>query len=182
MELRAEPYTLRLRPDIQDSEQPLRSHLNMNQCNGVLFNVLAFKNMANKVEYDAVLWKDDSILFIEYKNSLNMYKNLQAKNVQKKKGYARNVAKAFGFRTYDFIIVVHGLERGAEKEKGNALVISLEELSSYTPKGESTIEELDYIEKLLGKYERQENPVEFTRDLALKELKILRDLIEQGNR
>ena len=85
MELRAEPYTLRMRPDIQESEQPLRENLNIKWCNGVLFNVLAFKNMANNVEYDAVLWNDEGILFIEYKNSMSMYKSMQGKLAQQKK-------------------------------------------------------------------------------------------------
>lgn len=180
MEFRAEPYTLRMRPDIQESEKALRSHLNLGWCSTVLFNVMAFKNMANKVEYDAVLWNNDSILFIEYKNSVGMYKNLAAKRAQQIKDYARNVARAFGFRKYNFIIAVNGLEQGTEK--GTAKVLPLDELQSYTPEFESAIEELDYINKVLSKYEKQENPVEFNREIVLKELKVLRDKIEQVNK
>jgi len=69
MEFKVEPYTLRLRPDVQMSELALRSNLNLKWCGGVLFNVNAFKNMANKVEFDAILWNDEAMLFIEYKDS-----------------------------------------------------------------------------------------------------------------
>ncbi len=173
MELKAEPYTLRMRPDIQASEQPLRNSLRLDWCNGVLFNVLAFKNMANKVEYDAVLWNDEAILFIEYKNSMSMYKNMQAKMANKKKGYARNIARAFGFLRYNFIIVVNGIKHKAEK--GTAMVIPLAELRDFNPEFESSIEELDYLDKLLNKYEHSH---ELKREVVLKELRILRDKIE----
>lgn len=180
MELRAEPYTLRMRPDIQESEQPLRSHLNIKWCNGVLFNVLAFKNMANNVEYDAVIWNDEGILFIEYKNSLSMYKYMQGKTAQQKKGYAKNVARAFGFSHYKFIIVVNGLEERAEK--GTSEVIPLEEMSDFVPAFDSAIEELDYVNKLFSKYNREDNPIEPERELITKELAVLKDKIEQVNR
>ncbi len=180
MELKAEPYTLKLRPDVQSSELAMRSNLNLQWCSGVLFNVLAFKNMANKVEFDAILWSNEAMLFIEYKDSITMYKNLEAKRAQQIKGIARNIARAFGFQRYNFIIVVNGIEQRAEK--GTAIVIPLNELTSYTPAFESAIEELDYVDWLLSKYDRKDNPVEFTRELALKELKTLRDKIEQVNR
>ncbi len=177
MELKAEPYTLRLRPDVQKSELAMRSNLNLQWCGGVLFNVLAFKNMANKLEFDAILWNNEAVLFIEYKDSLSMYKNLEAKRAQQIKDYSKNIARAFGFRKYNFIIVVNGLEQ--RTEKGTADAIPLNELASYVPEFESALEELDYINWLLSKYDRQENQVEFTKELAIKELKILRDKIEQ---
>lgn len=180
MELKAEPYTLKLRPDVQSSEQAMRSNLNLQWCSGVLFNVLAFKNMANKVEFDAILWNDGAMLFIEYKDSITMYKNLGAKRAQQIKGIARNIARAFGFQRYNFIIAVNGIEQRAEK--GTAIVVPLNELTNYTPAFESAIEELDYVDWLLSKYDRKDNPVEFTRELALKELKTLRDKIEQVNK
>jgi hypothetical protein len=180
MELKAEPYTLKLRPDIQSSEQAMRSNLNLQWCSGVLFNVLAFKNMANKVEFDAILWSNEAMLFIEYKDSTTMYKNLEAKRAQQIKGIARNIARAFGFQKYNFIIVVNGIEQ--RTEKGTAVVIPLNELTNYTPEFESAIEELDYVDWLLSKYERKDNPVEFTKELVLKELKTLRDKIEQVNK
>ncbi len=49
------------------------------------------------------------------------------------------------------------------------------------PEFESTLDELDYVEKLLEKYNRSENPVEFSREIVLNELKIMRDKIEQVN-
>ena len=180
MELKAEPYTLKLRPDIQKSEYALRSNLNLKWCGGVLFNALAFKNMANKVEFDAILWNDEAMLFIEYKDSPIVYKNLEAKRAQQIKGIARNIARAFGFRKYNFIIVVNGIEQ--RTEKGTAAVIPLDELAGYTPEFESALEEFDYICWLLSKYDRKDNPVELDRDLVLKELKTLRDKIDQINK
>jgi hypothetical protein len=180
MELKAEPYTLKLRPDVQSSEQAMRSNLNLHWCSGVLFNVLAFKNMANKVEFDAILWSNEAMLFIEYKDSTTMYKNLEAKRAQQIKGIARNIARAFGFQRYNFIIVVNGIEQ--RTEKGTSIVIPLNELTNYTLEFESAIEELDYVDWLLSKYDRKDNPVEVTRELILKELKTLRDKIEQVNK
>lgn len=72
--------------------------------------------------------------------------------------------------------------KDSEKKKGKANVISLDEIINYAPEFESTLDELDYVEKLLEKYNRSENPVEFSREIVLKELKILRDKIEQVNK
>ncbi len=180
MEFKAEPYTLRLRPDVQRSELALRSNLNLKWCGGVLFNVNAFKNMANKVEFDAILWNDEVMLFIEYKDSLSAYKNLQAKRAQQIKSTARNIARAFGFQKYSFIIVVKDIEQRIEKS--TAAVIPLDELINHEPEFESTIEELDYVNWLLNKYESRENLVKFDKELILKELIILRNKIEQVNK
>ncbi|CAG1004080.1 hypothetical protein METP3_03573 [Methanosarcinales archaeon] len=183
MKLRAEPYTLELRHDMKDSEQSLRGRLNLKWCDGVLFNVIAKEN-SDKAEYDVIQWneQDKSILFIEYKNSVQAYKNLKAHEAQQNKDYARNIARAFCFLKYDFIIVVRSLEQNFEKVKGKGNVISLDELTNYLPEFESTLEELDYTDKLLDKYNRLENPVEFRRETVLKEMKILRDKIEQVNK
>ena len=51
-----------MRPDVQISELALRDNLNLKWCCGVLFNVNAFKNMANKVEFDAIIWNDKAML------------------------------------------------------------------------------------------------------------------------
>ncbi len=180
MEFKAEPYILKLRPDVQRSELALRSNLNLKWCGGVLFNVNAFKNMANKVEFDAILWNDEAMLFIEYKDSLSAYKNLQAKRAQQIKSTTRNIARAFGFQKYSFIIVVKDIKHRIEK--GTAAVIPLDELINHEPAFESTIEELDYVNWLLNKYESRENPVKFDKELILKELIILRNKIEQVNK
>jgi hypothetical protein len=181
MEFKAEPYTLRLSPNSPETEKAFREKLNFSWCNAVLFNVEAIDNRAPIAEYDAILWneKNKEILFIEYKNSISMYKSMQGKNAQQKKSYAKNVARAFGFRNYNFIIVVNGLEERAEK--GTSDVIPLEEMAGFVPKFESTIEELDYVNKLLGKYDREDNPIEPERELLIKELGILRDKIGQVN-
>jgi hypothetical protein len=183
LKLIAEPYTLELHHDIKDSEQDLRGKLNLEWCDGVLFNVTVKENN-DIAEYDVIQWneQDKSILFIEYKNSIPAYKNLKAHEAQQNKDYALNIARAFGFLKYDFIIVVKNLEQSSEKKKGKAYVISLDEITNYAPEFESTLDELDYAEKLLEKYNRSENPVEFSREIVLKELKILRDKIEQVNK
>jgi hypothetical protein len=136
--------------------------------------------MANKVEFDAILWNDEAMLFIEYKDSLSAYKNLQAKRAQQIKSTARNIARAFGFQKYSFIIVVKDIEQRIEK--GTAAVIPLDELINHEPEFESTIEELDYVNWLLNKYESRENLVKFDKELILKELIILRNKIEQVNK
>jgi len=151
LKLRAEPYTLELRHDLKDSEQSLRGKLNLEWCDGILFNVTAKENI-DKAEYDVIQWneQDKSILFIEYKNSVQAYKNLKAHEAQQNKDFA--------------------------------YVISLDEITNYAFEFESTLEELNYIDKLLEKYNRSENPVEFSREIVLNELKKLRDKIEQVNK
>jgi len=186
LKLRAEPYTLELRHDFKDTEQKLRRKLNLEWCDGALFNVIAIENTP-LCEYDTILWneKEKAILFIEYKDSIPGYKNLKAHDSQQKKDHALNIARAFGFQKYNFIIVVNGLEPNAEKVKGKAMAISLDELNNYLSEKESfesTLVELDYIDWLLSKYDRKENPVDFQKELALKELKTLRDMIEQVNK
>ena len=183
MKLRAEPYTLELRHDIKDSEQGLRGKLNLEWCDGVLFNVTVKENI-DIAEYDVIQWneQDKSILFIEYKNSVQAYKNLKAHEAQQNKDYALNIARAFGFQKYDFIIVVKNLEKSFEKKKGKSDVISLDKITDYSPEFESTLDELDYVDKLLKKYDRSENPVEFSREIVINELKKLRDKIEQVNK
>lgn len=183
IKLKAEPYTLRLRPDVQESETMLRKSLNLEWCTGVFFNVLTFKNMSNKIEYDAILWNSEAILFIEYKDSVKAYKDFKAHDAQQKKDYARNIARTFGFKKYNFIIVVRGLEDNIEKVKGKSVVIPQAKLSNYIPEPEffeSTLIELDRIEELLNKYNSKENG-EFKKDKVLEELKDLRDMIEQVN-
>jgi len=186
MKLRAEPYTLELRHDIKTSELELRRNLNLDWCDALLFNVVAIENKQLK-EYDAILWneKEKAILFIEYKNTPSSYKDLRNWDAQQKKDYARNIARAFGFLKYNFVITVNGIEPSIEKGKGKASVISIKKLNEYMidPESfESTLEELDYVDRLLSKYDRQENQVEFEKELIVKELKILRDKIEQVNK
>ena len=186
MKLIAEPFTLELRHDIKDSELSLRKNLNLEWCDGVLFNVTAIKNKP-LVEYDVIIWNEQekSILFIEYKNTPKAYKNFKEHDANQKKDIALNIARAFGFLKFDFIVVVNDLEENADKVKGKAKVISYKELNNYLHESnsfESTLVELDYVNSLLRKYDGQENRVELEKELALKELKILKDKIEQVNR
>lgn len=186
MKLRAEPYTLELRHDNKVTEKELRYNLNLDWCDAVLFNVVAIENKQLK-EYDVILWneKERAILFIEYKDSINAFKKLKEHETNRKKDYALNISRAFGFLKYNFIVVVKGFEADADKVKGKAQVISLAELNNFLPNSdsfESTLEELAIVNKLLGKYDRLENPIEMSRENLLNELKILRDKIEQVNK
>jgi hypothetical protein len=185
MKLIAEPFTLELRHDIKDSELILRKNLNLEWCDGLLFNVTAIKNIP-LVEYDVIIWneKEKSILFIEYKNTPKAYKNLKEKEANQKKDIAQNIARAFGFQKFNFIVVVNDLEEKAQKPKGKAKVISYKELNNYLHESnsfESAFVELDYMDRLLRKYERQENQVELEKELVLKDLEKLRTKIEQVN-
>jgi len=186
LKLRAEPYTIELRQDEKKSEHDLRRKINIELCNGIFFNASIVENKT-LVEYDSIILyeKDNAMLFIEYKDSVSSYKNLKAHDTQRKKDLARNIARAFGYKNYDFVLVVKGLEIKEEKIKGKTTVISLDELDNYMLKldsFESALEELDYVKWLLSKYDREENQVEYDKKLAIEELKILRDKIEQVNK
>lgn len=52
VELRSEPYTLKTRPDVIDTEQEFRDNLNPAGINGAHFNVVASKNSAVLAKYD----------------------------------------------------------------------------------------------------------------------------------
>jgi len=186
VKLRAEPYTIELRQDEKKSEQDLRRELNLDFCNGIFFNASIVENKT-LAEYDSIILyeKDNAMLFIEYKDSISSYKNLKAHDTQRKNDLARNIARAFGYKNYDFVLVVKGLENKEEKIKGKTTVISLDELDNYMLKLdslESTHVELDYIKGLLNKYNREENIVDFKKEQVLKELKDLHNMIEQVNK
>jgi len=84
----------------------------------------------NKGDYDALVWKNDFALFIEYKNSIKAYKGYKAHNAQQWKDVAKNIAKELGFAMYDAVIVVNGDEMIGEREKGGVRVVPLSELSN----------------------------------------------------
>ena len=154
MKLRAEPYTLEMRHDFKESEKDLRSNLNLDWCDAILFNVTL------------------------------SYNNLKEWDAQQKYDLARNIARAFGFAKYNFVIVVNGFEPKSEKCKGKVAVISIDRLRDYVlmpDSFKSTLVELDYAEWLLSKYDREENAIEFKKEQVLKELKDLRDKIKQEN-
>ena len=131
MKLRAEPFTLEWRPDYKESERNLRNNLNLEWCDAVLFNVNAINNRTEK-EFDAILLSEnkESILFFEYKDSKTTYRNYKGKKAQQKNSYAKNIAKAFGFKWYNFIVVVN--KKGQSNSiKGDAIVILRDELKNY---------------------------------------------------
>ena len=200
MEFKAEPYTLRLSPNFPKTEMDFRENLNFSWCNSALFNVEAIDNRATVTEFDAILWNEmeKAILFIEYKDSSSAKKKMKEYRTQQVKDIYRNIARAFGFRWYNFIIVVNSTELSEEK-KGDAAIVLLKELKNYklvknkedNPifkndeniiEFESTLEELNLVDRILDSYNRQENPVEFNKELVLNDLKKIRNKIDQVNK
>ncbi len=198
MEFKAEPYTLRLSPNSPKTEKDFREKLNISWCNGALFNVEAIDNRAPMAEYDAILWneKEKAILFLEYKDSSSAKKNMKRHRVQQVKATSRNIARAFGFRWYNFFIIINSIELSKEK-KGDAIVILLKKLKNYSlirneenipvcKNGEkeipfeSTLEELALADKLLKEYKSKEEPVEVAG--ILNDLEKLRIKIDEMNR
>ncbi|MEA1864231.1 MAG: hypothetical protein U9N46_03375 [Euryarchaeota archaeon] len=177
IELRSEPYTLVSRPDIQETEKRFRALLHAEWCSGIMFNVLVHRKFAQPIEYDGMLWNHESMLFIEYKDSVTAYRRMNAKRAQQVADSSGNIARRFGFDGYSYILVVNGIPE--ETKKGDVVVIPLERLPDYKPNFQSTRPELDYVHKLIAQYEREENPADVTRDKAVRELYVLRDMIEQ---
>ncbi len=179
VELRSEPYTLKTRPDVIDTEQEFRDNLNLAEVNGVHFNVLAFKNSAVLAEYDAMLWRDDKVWFIEYKDSQAANKRMSAKRVQQVSDISRNLARRFGFARYSFTIVVKGIKESVVKGGAETEVVPLDKLFDFQPEYSSTYRELDHIDKLINKYTRSEDPAELDRDKIVTELNNLKTMITQ---
>ncbi len=169
IELSSDPYVLK--PRIAPiSEADFRLHLNINWCRGVLFNVVALKNSIAIVEYDALLWSDEAMMFIEYKDSVAAYKGLSSRRVQQMNSFAKNIARGLGYKKYVFVVVVKGLEEGTNK--GGVEVMPLYALGNYQPVFASTITELEYLEKVMGKYTRE------GKDDVVKELEKLKKIFE----
>jgi hypothetical protein len=161
IELSSDPYVLKPR-NAPMTEADFRLHLNISWCRGVLFNVVALKNAVAVVEYDALLWSDDSIMFVEYKDSVAAYKDLSSRKVQQMNSFAKNIARGLGYKTFVFIAVVKGLEEGTNK--GGVQVLPLFELDNYQPIFVSSITEMEYMNKMMAKYTR-EGKDEFVREL-----------------
>jgi len=164
IELRSEPYTLLSRPDIPETEKRFRTHLNAGWCSGVMFGVLVHHKFAQP-------------LFVEYKDSVGAYRRMSAKRAQQVSASSRNIARRFGFDRCAYIMVVNGIPE--ETKKGEVVVIPLVDLPDYEPLFQSTIPELDYVKKLISKYERKENPADVTREGMVRELRVLEGMIEQ---
>ncbi|MGD9564966.1 MAG: hypothetical protein AB7V64_02200 [Methanothrix sp.] len=155
IELRSDPYVLKSRT-VQDTELDFRLNLNLSWCRGVLFNVVAQKNSVAIVEYDAILWTDEALMFIEYKDSVAAYKNLSTRRIQQIGSFAKNITAGLGYKAYTFLVVVNGLTE--QTNRGGAVVIPLFLLGSYEPVFSSAISELEMIEKLIEKYTKGGNP------------------------
>lgn len=151
IELSSDPYVLKPR-NTPLTEADFRLHLNISWCRGVLFNVVALKNSIAVVEYDALLWSDDSIMFVEYKDSAAAYKDLSSRKVQQMNSFAKNIARGLGYRNFVFVVVVKGLDEGTNK--GGVEVLPLFELGCFQPIFVSSITELEYLNKMIAKYTR----------------------------
>ena len=169
IELSSDPYVLKPR-NTPLTEADFRLHLNISWCRGVLFNVVALKNAIAVVEYDALLWSDDSIMFVEYKDSVAAYKDLSSRKVQQMNSFAKNIARGLGYKNFAFIVVVKGLEE--ETNKGGVEVLPLVELGSYQPIFISSITEMEYLNKIMAKYARE------GKDEFVQELDKLRKIFE----
>lgn len=181
MELRNGPYCLKVRPDIIGSEQQFREKLNISDVNGVLFNAgLTINNSSQKIEYDAVLWKDRNICFMEYKDSLSAHKRMKAKRVQQVSDKSRDIARVFGFLKYDFVVVVNG--QPTIDQKSGVRVISLEDLPSFEPEYKCAYKEIDNLDSLITKYSRDTNPVNPEKDKIISELRSLKKMIIDSSR
>ena len=108
IELSSDPYVLKPR-NTPLTEADFRLHLNISWCRGVLFNVVALKNAIAVVEYDALLWSDDCIMFVEYKDSVAAYKDLSSRRVQQMNSFAKNIARGSGLQE----ICIHSGGKGA---------------------------------------------------------------------
>jgi len=172
IELRSDPYVLKSRI-IQETEQDFRLNLNLSWCRGVLFNVVALKNSSAIVEYDAILWTDDSLMFVEYKDSVAAYKNLSTRRIQQMSSLAKNIAAGLGYKNYTFMVVVKDLK--VPTTRGGAVVIPLYQLGSYMPTFSTTFSELELLDNLIDKYSRNESG-----DGVVKDLEKLKTIIETG--
>lgn len=171
IELRSDPYVLKSRT-VQDTELDFRINLNLSWCRGVLFNVVAQKNSVAIVEYDALLWTDEALMFVEYKDSVAAYKNLSTRRIQQIGSLAKNIAAGLGYRSYTFVVVVNDLS--SPTTRGGAVVIPLYMLGSYEPVFSSAVSELEMLDKLIEKYAKSGN------DGVAGDLSKLKTLIETG--
>jgi hypothetical protein len=169
IELSSDPSVLKPR-NTPLTEADFRLHLNISWCRGVLFNVVALKNSIAIVEYDALLWSDDSVMFIEYKDSVAAFRSLSSRRIQQMNSFAKNIARGLGYKSYAFIVVVKGLDEGTNK--GGIEVLSLYALGNYQPIFSSTITELEYLNKMIGKYFRE------GKDDIAKDLEKLKKIFE----
>ncbi len=169
IELSSEPYVLK--PRVAPlTETDFRLHLNINWCRGVLFNVVALKNAVAVVEYDALLWSDEAMMFVEYKDSVAAYKDLSSRRVQQMNSFARNIARGLGYKNFTFVVVVKGLEETTNK--GGVEVMPLYELGNYQPLFASTLTEMEYLNKMIAKYTREGE------ENVVKELEKLKKIFE----
>ena len=172
VELSHQPYTIKMTGDVIPSEVDLRHYIDLSWCNGVIFNAAVVEHGQRLLEYDAVLWDDKNVLFIEYKKTVKAYKSVNAKRINQVKSISQSVARRLGFANYQFIIVVRGMNE--ETERGSATVVGLSVLEAFKPKFETSKVELAYIERQIEKLERTGEKNEM-----LKELYKIREMMLQ---
>ena len=172
VELSNRPYTIKMTGDVIPSEAELRQYIDLSWCNGVIFNAAVVEHGQRLLEYDAVLWDDKNVLFIEYKKSVKAYKNLSAKRINQLNSISQTVARRLGFANYQFVIVVSGMNE--ENERGSVTVVGLPVLEAFKPKFETSKVELAYIERQIEKLERTGEKNE-----TLQELYKIREMMIQ---
>jgi hypothetical protein len=84
--------------------------------------------------------------------------------------FAKNIARGLGYKNFVFIVVVKGLEEATNK--GGVEVMPLFSLGNYQPAFASTITELEYLNKMIGKYSRE------GKEDVVKELEKLKNIFE----
>jgi hypothetical protein len=172
VELSNQPFTIKMTGDVVPSEVDLRLYIDLSWCNGVIFNAAVVEHGQRLLEYDAVLWDDTNVLFVEYKKSVNAYKAMSAKRINQVKSISQTVARRLGFANYQYIIVVRGMTE--ESERGCVDIVGLSVLEAFHPKFETSKVELAYIERQMEKLERNNQ-----KDETWQELKKIKDMMLQ---
>jgi len=172
VELSNQPYTIKMTGDVVPSEVDLRLYIDLTWCNGVIFNAAVVEHGQRLLEYDAVLWDDRNVLFVEYKKTVKAYRSVSAKRINQVKSVSQTVARRLGFVGYQYIIVVRGLNE--ETERGAAPVVGLSVLEAFRPSFETSKVELAYIERQIEKLESNNKNSE-----TLRELRKIEDMMLQ---
>ncbi|HDM36630.1 MAG TPA: hypothetical protein ENG09_05220 [Candidatus Syntrophoarchaeum butanivorans] len=124
-------YILKPRTEPRESEASLRQSLiELFPDRAIIFDLECreLKNGQPLLEYDAVVWNKESVLFIECK-SPTTYRNYRAREAQSWRDISKKIAKELGFSEYATIIVVKGCREEGVRRKGGVKVVPLERLA-----------------------------------------------------
>ena len=172
VELSNQPYTIKMTGEVVPSEIDLRRYIDLSWCNGVIFNAIVVQQGQTLLEYDAVLWDQSRVLFVEYKKTVNAYRNMSAKRINQVKSISQIVARRLGFPRYQYVIVVRGITDVIDH--GGVTVVGLSVLEGFRPEFETSKVELAYIERQIVRLERDGK-----QRATLDELRKIRDMMLQ---